>query len=118
MFKNRIHHRTFAIFMVTLMMASCTSLQNHFNANEAAAQPPDQIQDPEQGSSRSPASQGERIHIEDENAQINELRIRGQTQSIEVKPQNNMPTYEIVPENSATPSNNAAGRSRWRVLSF
>jgi len=118
MLKNSIYYRISIALMLIMMTSSCAQNHNYFNSNETATQPPDQIQEPDPSSSRFPAAQGERIHIEDQNAKIDELRIRGQTESIEVDPQNNMPAYEIVPNNPANPDNKATGRSRWRVLSF
>lgn len=39
----------------------------------------------------------ERIHTEDSGASIDELRVGGQTQDITVKPKNNAPAYQVMP---------------------
>ena len=39
----------------------------------------------------------ERIHVEDSGATIDELRVGGQTQDIKVKPKNNAPAYQVLP---------------------
>lgn len=68
----------------------------------------------------------QRIVVEDDNARIEELRVRGQTQRIVIKPKiGNARPYEIVPADgardlSAGPdaSRGAAGQRVWNVLSF
>lgn len=60
----------------------------------------------------------EHIYINDGRVEINEIRQRGETQSIEVNPQGRAPTYEVTPRNSAPTEDRSAGQSRWRVLSF
>jgi hypothetical protein len=51
----------------------------------------------------------ERIHIEDTGAKIDELRIGGETKSIDVKPQGSMPAYQVAP---------TSGERTWKVLGF
>lgn len=68
----------------------------------------------------------QRIVTEDDNARIEELRVRGQTQRIVVKPKRgNARQYEIVPADGARDlsdgphsSRGAAGQRVWNVLSF
>jgi hypothetical protein len=67
----------------------------------------------------------ERIQHEDALARIDELRVGGQTRSIDVSPKNGAPAYQIAPQSSgAMPSDSqgqrtgTAGKSSWRVLSF
>lgn len=68
----------------------------------------------------------ERITHEDGLSRIDELRVGGQTQSIEVQPKNGAPAYQITTEPGVALSNRdvagqrtgTAGRSSWRVLSF
>jgi hypothetical protein len=62
--------------------------------------------------------------IEDEGARIEELRVRGQTQRITVKPKGMKP-YEILPadqgrdmSDSAGSQRGAAGKRVWHILSF
>lgn len=64
----------------------------------------------------------ERITHEDAGSRIDEVRVGGQTRSIDVQPKNGAPAYEIAPQSGAeTPAEGqggSSGRSRWRVLSF
>ena len=72
-----------------------------------------------------PDSRIEHITNEDALTRIDELRVGGQTQSIDVQPKNGAPAYEIKPQPNAPmpgetggkPTGNA-GRSSWRVLNF
>lgn len=74
---------------------------------------------------RSPGDRVERIVHEDALTRIDELRVDGQTQAIQVQPKNGAPAYQIQPqpagnvpgETAGRPSGNA-GRSSWRVLNF
>jgi hypothetical protein len=66
----------------------------------------------------------ERITHEDELSRIDELRVGGQTRSIEVQPKNGAPSYEIAPApGGADLSDNSSkagstGKSRWRIFNF
>ncbi|MFC3683439.1 hypothetical protein [Hydrogenophaga luteola] len=63
----------------------------------------------------------ERITHEDAGSRIDEVRIGGQTRSIDVQPKNGAPAYEIAPQSGAdlpTEGQGSSGRSRWRLLSF
>lgn len=67
----------------------------------------------------------ERITHEDALSRIDELRVGGQTQRIDVQPKNGAPAYQIQPSqgqpsalDSATQPSGNAGRSSWRILSF
>jgi hypothetical protein len=68
----------------------------------------------------------ERITHEDSLSRIEELRVGGQTQSIEVQPKNGAPAYQITTEQGLAPARGDvagqrtgnAGRSSWRILSF
>lgn len=66
----------------------------------------------------------ERITHEDKLTRIDELRVGGQTQSIEVQPKNGAPAYQIQPDNGQTGAGDGgkrtgnAGRSSWRILNF
>jgi hypothetical protein len=64
------------------------------------------------------------IVIEDDNTRIEELRVRGQTQSISVQPKG-AKRYEILPatqgrdmSDGAGSQRGAAGKRVWNVLSF
>lgn len=72
-----------------------------------------------------PGPRVERIQHEDALARIDEVRVGGQTRSIDVSPKNGAPAYQIAPQSSgAMPSDSqsqragSAGKSSWRVLSF
>lgn len=68
----------------------------------------------------------ERITHEDSLSRIDELRVGGQTKSIEVQPKNGAPAYQITTEQGVPSSKGDvagqrtgnAGRSSWRILSF
>lgn len=73
----------------------------------------------------SPRDNIERITHEDKLTRIDELRVGGQTQSIEVQPKNGAPAYQIQPDNGNTGAGDTggkrtgnAGRSSWRILNF
>jgi hypothetical protein len=51
----------------------------------------------------------ERILIEDAGARIDELRVGGETLSIQVQPKTRMPAYQIAP---------ASGERSWKILDF
>lgn len=67
----------------------------------------------------------ERITTEDALTRVDEVRVDGQTQSIQVQPKNGAPAYQIQPlapgqtpgASAGRPTGNA-GRSSWRVLDF
>jgi hypothetical protein len=72
-----------------------------------------------------PGDRIERITHEDALTRIDELRVDGQTQSIQVQPKNGAPAYQIQPRGAAnTPGETAgrpsgnSGRSSWRLLDF
>lgn len=64
----------------------------------------------------------ERIRHEDALSRIDELKVGGQTRSIDVQPKNGAPAYQITPATGANSTNDGqtgnSGRSRWRLLSF
>lgn len=80
---------------------------------------------PRSPAASAPGDRIERITNEDALTKIDELRVGGQTQSIEVAPKNGAPAYQITPqpagalpgETGGKPTGNA-GRSSWRVLNF
>ena len=66
----------------------------------------------------------ERIVVQDDNARIEELRVRGVTQKVTVKPKN-AAEYEIVvapggrdPSVGRSGNKDAAGQRVWNVLKF
>ncbi|VTU32768.1 hypothetical protein [Variovorax sp. RA8] len=68
----------------------------------------------------------EHIHVEDSGARVDEVRYGGQTQSITVQPKANVPSYEVLPNNtgrdrqgqSETGGGNGNGARVWNVLKF
>ncbi|MDP3253264.1 MAG: hypothetical protein Q8M77_15275 [Hydrogenophaga sp.] len=71
----------------------------------------------------SPRDRIERITHEDGLTRIDEVRVGGQTQSIDVQPKNGAPAYQIQPEAAGATDTGGkrtgnAGRSSWRVLNF
>jgi hypothetical protein len=91
-------------------------------AGAAAAQTPPPEPVPLQ---RGPGDRIERITTEDALTRVDEVRVDGQTQSIQVQPKNGAPAYQIQPlapgqtpgASAGRPTGNA-GRSSWRVLDF
>ena len=80
---------------------------------------------PAEAQSADPGQRVERITHEDKLTRIDELRVGGQTQRIEVQPKNGAPAYEIAPVRSAEPPGQGAGertgnggKSSWRILNF
>jgi hypothetical protein len=51
----------------------------------------------------------EHIHVEDAGAKIDELRVGGETKTIDVQPKNGMPAYQVQP---------ASGERSWKILGF
>jgi len=51
----------------------------------------------------------ERLHLEDSGAKIDELRIGGETKTIDVTPKGGMPAYQIQP---------TTGARSWKILGF
>lgn len=99
--------------LLTLIVASA-------GASESAA-----ALRPSQDASLPPEPVTQRIVVEDEGARIEELRVRGQTRRIVVKPRH-AAEYEIVPANAGRdPSQNrangqpgASGQRVWNLLRF
>lgn len=118
MTKKPTLYRILCICMIMFIASSCTHSMRNANTSENSAPPPEQLPNLDQPDTKFSPPEVSVSSIEDESAQIDEVKVRGQTQSIEVKPRGSMPAYEVVPQDAAHPNDNAAGRSRWRVLSF
>lgn len=57
--------------------------------------------------------------LEDDNVRIEELRVRGQTQRIVVKPKvADVRPYEIIPADPGEPRRAGAGQRVWQLLRF
>lgn len=72
-----------------------------------------------------PGQRVERITHEDKLTRIDELRVGGQTQRIDVQPKNGAPAYEIAPVRPTGPPGQGAsehtgngGKSSWRLFNF
>lgn len=69
----------------------------------------------EQNTPSSPSASGavekrtERIQIEDAGARIDEVRVGGETKTIDVKPKGGMPAYQVEP---------TKGERTWKILGF
>ncbi len=73
----------------------------------------------------SPRDRIERITNEDALTRIDEVRVGGETKSIDVQPKNGAPAYQINPDSSGSATSETggkrtgnAGRSSWRILNF
>ena len=94
-------------------------------AAHASAQVAPAADAPRSPATSAPGDRIERITNEDALTRIQELRVGGQTQSIDVAPKNGAPAYQIAPqpagalpgETGGKPTGNA-GRSSWRLLNF
>lgn len=51
----------------------------------------------------------ERIRVEDKGSRIDELRIGGETKTIDVQPKGGMPAYQVQP---------VSGERTWKILGF
>ncbi|MDM0034701.1 hypothetical protein QTI33_21365 [Variovorax sp. J22P271] len=96
------------------------------NPQPAAPAPAQAQPDPDKAAGRQ-NQKIERIHVEDSGATIDELRVGGQTQDITVKPKNNAPAYQVMPNaddrgrsQGQSDSNASDGGSRvwWNVFKF
>jgi len=73
---------------------------------------------------RYPEPEVRKIVVEDDNARIDELRVRGVTRNITVHPKKGGPNYQIEPiDPAANPANSVGGarlegRRVWNVLAF
>lgn len=73
-----------------------------------------------------PEQRIERIRIEDAGSRIDELRVGGETQSIQVSPKGGMPAYDVVPDRGnsqltrgeRSSNGNTGGTRVWKVMGF
>ncbi len=91
----------------------------------AAAALPAAAQDPAPTTAATPEPAVTRTVIEDDRARIEELRVRGQLQRIQVFPKNGSKPYEIVVgegggavSDGKASSRGAAGQRVWNILQF
>lgn len=65
-----------------------------------------------------PEPKVEQITVQDKDVRIDELRVRGQTRSLTVKPRN-APEYEVLPIDPGKPiDDKTEGRRVWRLFQF
>jgi hypothetical protein len=108
--------------------ASCAAaLAQNPQPPQAPAAAPSQGQPEQDRATRRQNQKIERIHVEDSGATIDELRVGGQTQDITVKPKNNAPAYQVMPNqeersrNQGQPDssvNDGGSRVWWNVFKF
>jgi len=81
--------------------------------------PPPPVPAESPAASRTPEPTTERIVHHDAGSRIEELRVGGQTRSIEVETNSRVPGYRVQPIDPAqSPNKSGAGKSSWRVLNF
>ena len=100
----------FALFL-TLSLSFLGACQAQSPVTTAPATPVVADAPSEAGSKRANTTEKriERIHIEDAGSRIDELRVGGETLSIDVRPKGGMPAYQIQP---------ASGERTWKILGF
>ena len=94
------------LFALVLTLLACSASWSQTPAQPASAATP------ATASTAQPAKAEqriERIHVEDKATAIDEVRVGGQTQSIDVQPKNGMPAYQVSPSD---------GQRSWKVLGF
>jgi hypothetical protein len=112
-------------------LAACTALAGAAlaqNTNQNSPQPKQVLREqlPKQEQKPAPGEpKVQRIRVEDAGSRIDELRVGGETQSIDVQPKANVPAYQVSPDaggragpaqRDAAPS--AQGARTWKILSF
>ena len=99
------------LFSIAVLASAVAWAQPSSEAAPAAAPAP--AGQPQQDNSAAPSRQNqriERIREEDAGSRVDELRVGGQTQSINVQPKvGNMPSYEVKPGNAARDGVNQNG---------
>lgn len=105
----------FLLLLSSFCILSSAALAQNAPTNKAAAREP-----------AKPVDQKiERLRTEDAGARIDELRVGGQTISIDVQPAANVPAYQVSPVTggSAGPAQrdapaSAQGARTWKIFSF
>jgi len=99
--------RLFALSL-SLMPLLCGLAQAQAVPASTAAQAPT-ASAPSTSAPKSREQLTERIHLEDSGSVIDEVRIGGETKSINVQPKGGMPAYQVAP---------VSGERSWKVLGF
>ena len=111
--------RTLPFARLATLLATLAATALVHAQTPAAAQPV-----PEESPAAARSERIERITHEDSLSRVDELRVGGQTRSIEVTPKNGAPSYEIAPApggadlSEGSSSNGSSGKSRWRIFNF
>lgn len=94
-------------------------------ALNAGAQTPPALPLPEAGTRQAAEPRVERITHEDGLSRIEELRVGGQTRSIDVQPKHGAPAYQVAPSRGGDAPGESpgqrtgnSGKSSWPVLRF
>ena len=99
------------LFSIAVLASAAAWAQPSSEAAPAAA--PASAGQPQQDNSAAPSRQNqriERIREEDSGSRVDELRVGGQTQSINVQPKaGNMPSYEVKPGHAGKDGINQSG---------
>lgn len=115
MFKSPI--LLFALASVFSLTAFASEQENNTPVDSSGPAAHDVILIQEDPGSRTPEARTERIQITEDLVQVDELRVRGETQSIEVTPRGSLPSYEVIPQDASQQpgSNNTSGQRVWRI---
>jgi hypothetical protein len=126
---SRLHslplRHALAVMACVLPLAGAQAQNNPQPAPATTAAPADQPTVTENSSGRR-NQKIENIHVEDNNATVDEVRYGGQTQSITVKPKGSAPEYEVLPGTGARVQPNQPGQSDaggngprvWNIFKF
>ena len=94
--------------LILTLALTCTS----FCWAQASAPGQTAANSPQSAASAAPGvieKRTEHIHVEDTASKIDELRIGGETKTIDVQPKGGMPAYQVAP---------TTGERTWKVLGF
>ena len=101
------------LFSIAVLASAAARAPPSSEAAPAAAPASAPAGQPQQDNSAAPSRQNqriERIREEDSGSRVDELRVGGQTQSINVQPKaGNMPSYEVKPGNAGKDGINQSG---------
>ena len=86
------------LFLAAAATAVCAQSPQAASKDASRADVPAQIE-----------QRSERIHLEDKGSVIDELRVGGETKSIDVQPKGGMPAYQVAP---------ASGQRSWKIMGF
>jgi hypothetical protein len=94
-------------YLILPLVLTCGSAWSQIPPQKGTATP---ASAPQQADIRTGAAvQSRHIRVEDSGARIDEQRLGGETQSIDVQPKGGMPAYQVAPQ---------TGERTWKVLGF